>query len=173
MASTHRPDIDLLRLKLIISCHEVVREEIKQKPLRNKREIRKAQWITDRSPDRMRFYVLDGAAFKLKQYGTAWEARLVASCNPVLDAGNGVYIYLNDHIDDLFKSFVPAFLKEVDRPLEDDLARNSLNATVVKEEKERLDQLKRDLKLPPETPDGSALYMHIFRAIMRIKAGKA
>ena len=93
MSSDRKPDINLLRSKIILACHSVVREDIAQKLLRCEREIKNARWITNYPPDRARFFVLDGVTFRLRQYGTSWEARLFASKNPPLEAGNGVFIY--------------------------------------------------------------------------------
>ncbi|KAF2267848.1 hypothetical protein CC78DRAFT_541468 [Lojkania enalia] len=168
-----RPSISLLRAKLIIACQSVVRDGVKEEVMAEKERIKGTVWIVEGARFKTKAFVLDGVTWEMTRVGMEFEAKAMTGDNPGIDAGNGVWIYLNDKIDRQFKEAVPKFMKAVGRKLKDDLQSINNSKRFTKEEKERLQGLKKTLGLHPKTPDGSALYLHLCKAVMQIKTGAA
>lgn len=100
---TPHPDINLplLRNKLLLTCRAYIPSRLLHTALADGLYSRATHWITPASQTaskhgkRKRYYVLHSDTFDLQPVGSAWEARVVTSSQPI-DAGNGVVLFVKE-----------------------------------------------------------------------------
>jgi hypothetical protein len=102
--TTGQLDYSLLLAKIMHYCHEYIPAEILATVDRHKPLAKTTPWITERSQTatkpgcEKRYFVLDARTWRLRQYGTEWEAKAVAENAAGIHAGNGVFIFCTPHL---------------------------------------------------------------------------
>ncbi|KAF2728647.1 hypothetical protein EJ04DRAFT_569361 [Polyplosphaeria fusca] len=174
-----KPNVRLLRFKLVLRCREFIRQEIKddafyglQRP--DITEARQTKWINDNVQYKKRHYVLDGVTWRLEQYGSAGEATALSTC-PAIDAGNGIMIYLNDHVDKIIvQDCVRGFLQNREMDVDNELQHINIGEKYQERAEEKQRELKGKLNVPEQAPLGnSPLYLRVLEAVTKIKDGRA
>lgn len=160
-----KPDIHALRAKLILANSTLVQRQVKEDAKQHYAQQAQQPWLAS-ATFKERHYVLDGSTWALKQYGQAWEAELVSSKNPPIDAGNSVWIYVRD--DEKYLAAMKAFAS-ASRTLQA-AYRGSLCPPmgVVRRGRTRIERWRREVGVKR----GSFLYLKVVEAVERIKAGE-